>query len=80
MGAGKSPLRPVFVEPTAMKAIGTLTMGVLGAMVAFVAAGESARGDPWTLPQPRALAEHDISVGGWLSGGVYGNQYGAPDN
>jgi len=55
-------------------------MGVLGAMVAFVAAGESELGDPWTLPQPRALAEHDISVGGWLSGGVYGNQYGAPDN
>ncbi len=36
--------------------------------------------DPWTLPQPDCLKEHNITVGGWLEGGIYGNQYGAPSN
>jgi hypothetical protein len=36
--------------------------------------------DPWTLPQPNALKQHDITVGGWLEGGFYGNQYGTPSN
>ena len=36
--------------------------------------------DPWTLPQPEYLKDRNITVGGWLSGGIYGNQYGAPSN
>ena len=36
--------------------------------------------DPWTLPQPEALKDRNITVGGWLEGGIYGNQYGAPSN
>ena len=36
--------------------------------------------DPWTLPQPEFLKDRGVTVGGWLSGGIYGNQYGAPDN
>ena len=30
--------------------------------------------DPWTLPQPDCLKEHNITIGGWLDGGIYGNQ------
>jgi hypothetical protein len=36
--------------------------------------------DPWTLPQPDCLKEKNITIGGWLEGGIYGNQYGAPSN
>ena len=36
--------------------------------------------DPWTLPQPRCLKDRNITIGGWLEGGIYGNQYGAPSN
>ncbi len=36
--------------------------------------------DPWTLPQPDFLQERNITVGGWLEGGIYANQYGAPNN
>ncbi len=36
--------------------------------------------DPWTLPQPAALADRNITVGGWLTGGIYGNQWGDPNN
>jgi hypothetical protein len=36
--------------------------------------------DPWTLPQPNILKENNVTVGGWLSGGIYGNQYGATNN
>ena len=36
--------------------------------------------DPWTLPQPEFLEDRGITVGGWLEGGIYGNQYGATDN
>jgi hypothetical protein len=37
-------------------------------------------GDPWTLPQPDCLKERSITVGGWLSGGIYANQYGTRSN
>ena len=36
--------------------------------------------DPWTLPQPESLKDRNITIGGWLSGGIYGNQYGARNN
>jgi hypothetical protein len=36
--------------------------------------------EPWTLPQPAGLKDRNITVGGWLSGGTYGNQYGNPNN
>ena len=36
--------------------------------------------DPWTLPQPCALACRDIKIAGWLSGGVYGNAFGDASN
>ena len=36
--------------------------------------------DPWTLPQPDFLKDRNITVGGWLEGGIYANQYGAPFN
>lgn len=36
--------------------------------------------EPWTLPQPAFLKDRNITVGGWLEGGIYGNQYGAPSN
>lgn len=36
--------------------------------------------DPWTLPQPAALKDRNVTIGGWLSSGIYGNQYGAPNN
>ena len=36
--------------------------------------------DPWTLPQPDFLKDNNITVGGWLEGGIYGNQYGAASN
>jgi hypothetical protein len=41
---------------------------------------DGALADPWTLPQPAFLKDRNIKVGGWLEGGVYGNQYGAPYN
>jgi hypothetical protein len=37
-------------------------------------------GDPWTLPQPKCLSSHNITVGGYLSGGIYSNQWGAASN
>lgn len=36
--------------------------------------------EPWTLPQPQMLADRNITIGGWLDGGIYANQYGAPWN
>jgi len=36
--------------------------------------------DPWTLPQPAALQDRNVTVGGWLEGGVFGNQWGDPSN
>ena len=36
--------------------------------------------DPWTLPQPDCLKDHNITIGGWLDGGIYGNQWGNPSN
>ena len=36
--------------------------------------------DPWTLPQPKFLADRNVTIGGWLEGGIYGNQYGSADN
>ena len=36
--------------------------------------------DPWTLPQPDCLKDKNITIGGWLDSGIYGNQYGAPSN
>ena len=36
--------------------------------------------EPWTLPQPKAFSDRNITVSGWLSGGIYGNQYGAASN
>jgi hypothetical protein len=36
--------------------------------------------DPWTLPQPDCLKEKNITIGGWMDTGIYGNQYGAPSN
>ena len=37
-------------------------------------------GDPWTVPQPELLKDHDVTIGGWLSGGIYANQYGTRSN
>lgn len=37
-------------------------------------------GDPWTIPQPAVLKDRNITIGGWLEGGIYGNQYGDPSN
>ena len=37
-------------------------------------------GDPWTLPQPCGLACRGITVGGWLSGGLYTNAWGDANN
>jgi hypothetical protein len=37
-------------------------------------------GDPWTLPQPRAFANNDIKISGWLEGGIFTNQYDATTN
>ncbi len=36
--------------------------------------------DAWTLPQPDCLKDRKITVGGWLEGGIYGNQWGAASN
>jgi hypothetical protein len=36
--------------------------------------------EPWTLPQPNVLKEHNVTVGGWLEGGIYANQWGSPSN
>jgi hypothetical protein len=36
--------------------------------------------DPWTLPQPCYLKQRNVTIGGWLEGGVYGNQWGSPSN
>lgn len=36
--------------------------------------------DPWTLPLPCALRSRDITVGGWLSGGLFVNAYGDESN
>jgi hypothetical protein len=36
--------------------------------------------DPWTLPQPEGLKNHNVTIGGWIDTGIYGNQYGAPSN
>jgi hypothetical protein len=36
--------------------------------------------DPWTLPQPCYLKDRNITIGGWLEGGIYGNQWGNPSN
>lgn len=36
--------------------------------------------DPWKLPQPCFLSKRRITVGGWLEGGIYSNQYGSPSN
>ena len=35
--------------------------------------------DPWTLPQPDCLKSRNITIGGWLDRGIYGNQF-APNN
>jgi len=37
-------------------------------------------GEPWTLPQLCFLESRGITVGGWVSGGIYGNTRGAPQN
>jgi hypothetical protein len=37
-------------------------------------------GDPWTLPQPQFLKDRNITIGGWLEGGIYSNQYSCPSN
>ncbi|MGW8257646.1 MAG: outer membrane beta-barrel protein, partial [Thermoguttaceae bacterium] len=37
-------------------------------------------GDPWTLPQLRVLANRDITISGWLEGGIYTNQYNGSIN
>lgn len=36
--------------------------------------------EPWTIPQPDCLKSRNITVGGWLEGGIYSNQWGAPNN
>ena len=36
--------------------------------------------DPWTIPQPNCLKESNMTVGGWLEGGIYANQWGAANN
>jgi len=36
--------------------------------------------DPWTLPLPCALRSRDITVNGWLSGGLFVNAYGDESN
>ena len=35
---------------------------------------------PWTLPLPGALKDRNITIGGWISGGVYANAYGDESN
>ncbi len=37
-------------------------------------------GDPWTIPQLCCLKDNGVTVGGWLEGGIYSNQYGAASN
>ena len=37
-------------------------------------------GDPWTLPQPCALQCNGITLGGWVSSGIYANAHGAASN
>jgi hypothetical protein len=32
-------------------------------------------GEPWTMPQPCALAKRDITLGGWVEAGAFMNQY-----
>jgi hypothetical protein len=51
---------------------------VVGLLTAGNAMAESA--EPWTIPQPAFLKNHDITIGGWLEGGIYGNQWGNPYN
>jgi hypothetical protein len=41
---------------------------------------DGALADPWAVPQPAFLKDRNVTIGGWLSGGVYGNQYGAASN
>jgi hypothetical protein len=36
--------------------------------------------DPWALPQSECRKQKNITIGGWLKGGIYGNQYGASDS
>jgi hypothetical protein len=36
--------------------------------------------DPWTLPQAATLRDRNITVGGWIEAGIYGNEYGEPNN
>jgi hypothetical protein len=35
---------------------------------------------PWTIPQPCALAQRRINVGGWIEAGAYTNQYNTTFN
>jgi hypothetical protein len=51
---------------------------VVGLLAASDVMAESA--EPWTIPQPAFLKNHDITIGGWLEGGIYGNQWGNPYN
>ena len=37
-------------------------------------------GDPWTIPQLCCLKDNGVTVGGWLEGGIFSNQYGAASN
>jgi hypothetical protein len=36
--------------------------------------------EPWTIRQPDFLKDRNVTIGGWLEGGIYGNQWGAPYN
>jgi hypothetical protein len=37
-------------------------------------------GEPWSVPQPCALANRRITIGGWAEAGLYTNQYDADFN
>jgi hypothetical protein len=63
------------------RAMRTATLMTVGGLLGcLIASSALARDDPWTLPQPEGLKDRNIIIGGWLSGGIFGNQYGVPSN
>lgn len=79
VGSGVTPAKPMAAaEPTDATAFADWDNGEEQPSCRWCRCGMLA--DPWTLPQPGRLKDRNVTIGGWLSGGVYGNQYGTRSN